>query len=269
VGVPAEAEKVRAARGAQLAEPESAPPIEPYAIRKSRQALAGADLQVMLWAMNGVRKLALTGAAALLVPLLGSPSTWAGPVGAAAPAGREVGTPPVAAGAGTPSSGSSRPRAGAKAPAFALKAVDSGETKTLEGVLAEGKPRGVLVVFLSCKCPYAAQARQPLGDLFKKFGGQVKFVGINANQNESWEDIKADAALSFPFPMLRDEGSSVADQYGAERTPEAFLVDASGIIRYHGGVADLGAALGELTAGKTVAKPESKAFGCTIKRKSS
>jgi len=218
----------------------------------------------MLRPMNGVRRLALTGAAVLLAPLLTLLAPAAGPLWAASPAAREAGAPGEPAPVAT-----SRPRAGDKAPTFSLKAVDTGEAKTLEGALAEGKPRGVLVVFLSCKCPYAAQARQPLGDLFKKFGGQVKFVGINANQNESWDDIKADAALSFPFPMLRDEGSKVADQYGAERTPEAFLVDASGVIRYHGGVADLGAALGELTAGKAVAKPEAKAFGCTIKRKSS
>jgi peroxiredoxin len=123
------------------------------------------------------------------------------------------------------------------------------------------------VVFLSCKCPFAAQARQPLGALFKTYGSKVRFVGINANQNETIEDIKSDASLSFPFPILRDDGAGVADQYGAERTPEAFLIDASGVIRYHGGMADLGAALGELTAGRAVAKPEAKAFGCTIKRK--
>ncbi|HEY8926286.1 MAG TPA: redoxin domain-containing protein [Polyangia bacterium] len=223
----------------------------------------------MLRPMNGVRKLAaigaaigtMTGAAALLAP--------AAPLWAAGPPDREAGAAaaqPTSPG-GRPAT--ARPRAGDKAPGFSLKAIDTGETRTLDQALADGKPRGVLVVFLSCKCPYAAQARQPLGDLFRKYGAQVKFVGINANQNESSDDIKADAALSFPFPMLRDEGSGVADQYGAERTPEAFLIDASGVIRYHGGVADLGAALGELTAGKTVAKPEAKAFGCTIKRKSS
>jgi peroxiredoxin len=160
-----------------------------------------------------------------------------------------------------------RPRAGDKAPRFTLKAVDSGETRSLERLLEDGSPRGVAVVFLSCKCPYAAQARQPLGELFKTYGGKVTFVGVNANQNETLDDIKADAALSFPFPMLRDDGSKVADLYGAERTPEAFLIDAKGVIRYHGGVAELGAALGELTEGRAIAKAEAKAFGCTIKRK--
>jgi peroxiredoxin len=159
------------------------------------------------------------------------------------------------------------PRAGDKAPLFALKTVDGGDTRALAELTKDSHSQGVVLVFLSCRCPYVAQARQPLADLNKEFGAKVKFVGINANQNESVEDIKSDAALNFPFPMLRDEGSKVADAYAAERTPEVFLVDPRGVVRYHGGVGELGAALREFTAGKTVSKPEARAFGCTIKRK--
>jgi peroxiredoxin len=159
------------------------------------------------------------------------------------------------------------PRAGEKAPAFSLKAVDSGQPRALESFTKAKGMKGAVVLFLSCKCPYVAQARAPLGDLYKQYGDKVSFVGLNANQNEKADDIKADASQSFAFPMLRDEGSKVADLYGAQRTPEAFVVDPSGVIRYHGGVADLGPALSQLVAGTPVAKSESKAFGCTIKRK--
>jgi peroxiredoxin len=164
------------------------------------------------------------------------------------------------------------PRAGDKAPTFALKAVDSGETRALDAFAkAKGpkgdKMKGAIVLFVSCHCPYVKEALGPLAELHKQYGGKVAFVGLNANQSESLDEVKADAAASFPFPILRDEGSKVADLYGAERTPEAFVIDPSGVIRYHGGVADLGAALAQLVAGAPVAKPESKAFGCTIKRK--
>jgi peroxiredoxin len=159
------------------------------------------------------------------------------------------------------------PRAGDKAPSFALKSADKGETVTLES-LARGKGiEGVVVLFLSCRCPYVAQARAPIAELARQHGAKIAFVGLNANQNERPEEIKSDAALNFPFPMLTDEGSKVADLYAATRTPEAFLIDRTGVIRYHGGVADLGAALAELTAGKPVVRAEAKAFGCTIKRK--
>jgi peroxiredoxin len=158
-------------------------------------------------------------------------------------------------------------KVGQKAPAFGLKPVDKSELVTLEALTSAKGTAGAVLVFLSCKCPYVAQARQPLAELAKQYGAKLAFVGINANQNESADDIKADAALNFPFPMLRDAGSKVADLYAAERTPEVFVVDRTGALRYHGGVADLGPALAELTAGKAVTKPESKAFGCTIKRR--
>ena len=174
------------------------------------------------------------------------------------------GAAPPAAAPPAPAAG---PRAGAKAPAFALKMVDTGQTRALETFTKAKGVKGAVVVFLSCKCPYVAQARAPLADLVKQYGAKMAFVGLNANQNEKADDIKNDAALNFAFPMLRDDGSKVADLYAAERTPEVFVVDGSGVIRYHGGVADLGPALADLVGGKPVGKAESKAFGCTIKRK--
>jgi peroxiredoxin len=38
----------------------------------------------------------------------------------------------------------------------------------------------------------------------------------------------------FTFPYLYDESQDVARSYGAERTPEFFIFDASGTLRYHG-----------------------------------
>jgi peroxiredoxin len=198
---------------------------------------------------------------ALLVSLA-LPLLVAGAAAGETPAAPAPGAPAVA-----PAPVITGPRAGEKAPAFSLKAVDSGQPRALDSFTKAKGGKGAVVLFLSCRCPYVAQARAPLGDLYKQYGDKVAFVGLNANQNEKADDIKADAALSFGFPMLRDDGSKVADLYGAQRTPEAFVVDPSGVIRYHGGVADLGPALAQLVAGAPIAKAESKAFGCTIKRK--
>jgi peroxiredoxin len=193
----------------------------------------------------------------------------AAPGAAAPPASAPGAAAPGAAAPGTapPAPEIKGPRAGEKAPAFSLKTVDSGQARGLESFTKAKGMKGAVVLFLSCRCPYVAQARAPLADLYKQYGSKVSFVGLNANQNEKADDIKADAAQSFAFPMLRDEGSKIADLYGAARTPEAFVVDQSGVIRYHGGVADLGPALAQLVAGTPIAKSESKAFGCTIKRK--
>jgi peroxiredoxin len=194
-----------------------------------------------------------------LVILVGASVASRAEEGAAAPPGTAPAAPTAPAITG--------PRAGDKAPGFSLKTVDSGQARALESFTKAKGVKGAVVLFLSCRCPYVAQARAPLADLYKQYGEKVAFVGLNANQNEKADDIKADAAQSFAFPMLRDDGSKVADLYGAQRTPEAFVIDPKGVIRYHGGVADLGPALAQLVSGTPIAKAESKAFGCTIKRK--
>ena len=71
-----------------------------------------------------------------------------------------------------------------------------------------------------------------------------------------------------------------ARAFGATRTPEAFLFDASGKLVYHGAVDDnahkpaevsarwLNDALAATVSGKAVATKETKSLGCTIKFRS-
>ena len=65
----------------------------------------------------------------------------------------------------------------------------------------------------------------------------VLFIGVNSNNWESREEVAEHAReRGFLFPMIKDEGHPIADRLGADRTPEAFLVDASGRLRYRGWV---------------------------------
>jgi thiol-disulfide isomerase/thioredoxin len=60
-------------------------------------------------------------------------------------------------------------------------------------------------------------------------------IGINANEGESAADVKDHAAKNnLTFPILKDNGSKVADMLGASRTPEAYFLDASNKLLYHG-----------------------------------
>lgn len=158
------------------------------------------------------------------------------------------------------------PRAGDKAPAFTLKTVDKGEPRALAAI---GKGKAATVVFFhSSRCPFVKEARPVFADLVKTYGAKVTFVGINSNQNEPADEVKKDAAESFAgVTIVKDDASKTADAFDANHTPEAFLVDATGVIRYHGSYKELGAALAELTAGKPISRAEVKALGCTIKRK--
>jgi thiol-disulfide isomerase/thioredoxin len=152
-----------------------------------------------------------------------------------------------------------------------LASADAGAAPTLGDVVRRGKRTATVLVFISSRCPYVAEARPVLAALVGTWGAKVGFVGIASNQNEGLDELKAHAAArdfgSGAFVAYRDEKGSVAEALGAAHTPEVFVLDGDGFLRYHGGVQDLEAALTAIVAGKAVAKPESRAFGCTIKRR--
>jgi peroxiredoxin len=107
----------------------------------------------------------------------------------------------------------------------------------------------------------------------------VLFVGINSNKTEPTDEVAQHAKQhGLTFPILKDPGNKVADLYDARHTPEVFVVDPSGVLRYHGRIdenyedaskvtsPDLKNALNALLSNKPIAKAETKAFGCSIKR---
>src|SRR5579875_1824411 len=146
------------------------------------------------------------------------------------------------------------------------------------------KNKAVVLIFLGVECPLSNQFTPVLSELYKEYKSKgIAFVGINANAQDSRERVAVHARKhAIPFPVVKDAGHKVADQLGALRTPEAFVVDSSGIIRYQGRIddqfgigyarpgkptrRDLAAALDEILAGKTVSVPRTDAAGCRIGR---
>jgi peroxiredoxin len=161
------------------------------------------------------------------------------------------------------------------APVFKLKSVD-GKEYTLESLKGN---KAVVLMFISTRCPYSNAYNErmvKLCDDYKSKG--VVVLGINANSTESVEDVKQHAQdKKITFPVLKDESNLVADAYGAQVTPETYVLDGELTLRYHGRIDnshklnevknnDLREALDAVLAGKAVAKKEAKAFGCSIKR---
>lgn len=163
---------------------------------------------------------------------------------------------------------------GRQAPDFSLPDT-AGKTHSLK----EYRGRITVVAFIATECPisndYNGRMREIAGDYSVR---NVAFLGVNSNFNEPVAEVKAHAEKNgLSFPILKDTGNKVADSFGAERTPEIFLLDDKGILRYHGRIdnsrdprrvnrRDLRQALDELLAGKPVSVSEGKAFGCLIKR---
>lgn len=169
---------------------------------------------------------------------------------------------------------------GEKAPDFKLKATDGNEYGLKDALAAN---TAAIVVFIATKCPYSnaynERYNQLIGELKKKAPKKVAFLAVNSNDTEPFDEVKKHAAeRSYAFPVLKDDSHKVADLYRAEKTPEAFLVDAKGDVVYHGRIdddtegknvkrRDLLAAVDDTLAGKPVSVKETKAFGCSIKRK--
>ena len=94
--------------------------------------------------------------------------------------------------------------------------------------LADFKDRKLVVVaFLGVECPLAKLYAPRLKKLAEEFDPKgVGFVAIDANCQDSVTEIAAYARRhELAFPVLKDLGNHVADQMGAERTPEVFLLD--------------------------------------------
>ena len=190
---------------------------------------------------------------------------------------------PVTHASAAPASASSRADAsgpatlGKAAPNFTLPDSTSGKSFSL-GTLSAAKKATVLM-FVSTRCPVSNAYNARMAALAKKYTALgVAFAGIDANTTEPTTEI-ADFVKQqhFLFPILKDADDRVADAYAAHVTPETFVVDKQGVLVYHGRIDndmdpanvrthELSAALDAVLAGKPVARPEAKAFGCSIKR---
>jgi peroxiredoxin/mono/diheme cytochrome c family protein len=145
----------------------------------------------------------------------------------------------------------------------------------------------LVVVFLGTECPLVKLYGPRLAELSAEFSPRgVQFMGINANLQDTMTEMAAfGREAGFDFPLLKDVGNLVADQFQATRTPEVFVLDAERKVRYHGriddqygtgsssgyarneiGRRDLAMALEELLANQMVSVPETHVAGCLIGR---
>lgn len=173
-------------------------------------------------------------------------------------------------------------RIGDPAPPFRLQGVD-GKTYALEDFDSRAKP--VLVVMFTCNhCPYVQAYEDRLVACQRDYAARgVAMVAINPNDERKYPDdsfpemVKRAKAKGYTFPYLRDATQAVATAYGAARTPEMFVFDASRCLRYHGAIDDnwehptkvtrpfLREALDAVLAGRAPSTTEVYPVGCTVK----
>ena len=97
-----------------------------------------------------------------------------------------------------------------------------------------------VLIFYSSECPISNAYSPTLDSLFGTFPAKrVKWVGICVDPDLSDADLKAHARdFNLKFPVVRDRHGAFAAKIGATMTPEAFVVDADGRVRYHGRIDD-------------------------------
>jgi peroxiredoxin len=138
---------------------------------------------------------------------------------------------------------------------------------------------GALVVFMSAQCPVVKAYAERINALTKDYQANgITVIGMNSNATESLDYVKSNMTeRSYSFPMLIDKGNVIADKFGATVTPEVYLFDKDGKLVYRGAIDNdrsgenvtarpLQDAVEATLGGKAVAKAETKAFGCSIKR---
>lgn len=182
---------------------------------------------------------------------------------------------------------------GKPAPNFALRDFRGKSVEFQAGSIgkaADTKATGTkatVVLFLGVECPLARQYASRLSQLAEEFGtAGVDFLAIDSNQQDSVTEMASFATrYGLTVPFLKDPGNVVADQFRAERTPQVFVVDAGGIVRYQGRIddqfgfqtgigyakpnearRDLAEAITEVVAGREVSEPLTPVKGCLIGR---
>ena len=148
------------------------------------------------------------------------------------------------------------------------------------------KAKGFMVVFTCNHCPFAKVYFNRLNDLSKKYGALgVPLLAISSSDTVNFEEdgygkMKEKTAKEhLTFPYLYDGSQATAVDFGAKKTPHAFVVwkeNGKLVVKYAGAIDDNGAepekvvhhylaeAVDALLAGKAVDVPETKSVGCTL-----
>jgi peroxiredoxin len=170
------------------------------------------------------------------------------------------------------------PEVGKQAPGFTLK-----DTEGNSHSLSDFQGKIVVLHYQQNGCPWEKAYQSYFNDVSKKYAGKdVQFLGINSNKTESMSQVKkVKQNRPIAYPVLKDPGNKVADQYAAKTTPHIYIIDKQGTLRYRGGVEKVPAAPSEVTKSETqflepalnalingseVPHKVTKSKGCGIKR---
>ncbi len=179
--------------------------------------------------------------------------------------------------AALPLSAAAQPRLGQAAPGFALKD-ENGVRHGLE------QYRGKLVVleWTNPGCPFVQRhyRKGTMVETARAFAGKVVWLAVNSSHFAKPEETRRwREQHKLPFPTLQDPEGAVGRAYAARTTPQIFVIDGKGVLRYAGAIDNdphedekrpvnyARAAVGALLAGKAPSPAQTEPYGCSVKYK--
>lgn len=142
---------------------------------------------------------------------------------------------------------------------------------------------GALIVFWSNQCPWTRRYEARIARLAEEAAALgMRVVLVNSNNAEVYPKESSSVSRAWArghqaLVYLADEGAAIARALGAERTPQAFLFDASRRLVYRGAIDDspgdeaevstryVWDAIVAMQAGRTPTVVDTKPFGCQIR----
>lgn len=174
---------------------------------------------------------------------------------------------------------------GQPAPAFSV-ADAAGKTVSL----ADFKGKTVVLEWVNPGCPYVRKHYDSANMQTSQKGAAaqgVVWLAVNSTAPDHYDYRKpADMAAwmqsqkAAATHTLMDSQGKVGKAYGARTTPHMYVIDAKGTLVYAGGIDDrpssnpadvkgarnhVNAAIADLAAGKPVAQPVTRPYGCSVK----
>lgn len=178
------------------------------------------------------------------------------------------------------------PAIGAAAPDFVNAKTAAGKTISL----ADFKGKTVILEWTNHECPFVKKhyetKNMQSAQAAAKAEGAV-WISVISSAPGKQGHVAPSKALELttsrgaaPDHVVLDESGAIGRAFAAKTTPDMFVIDGAGTLRYAGAIDDqptanhasvqgatnyVLAALGDLRAGKTVATVQTKPYGCAVK----
>jgi peroxiredoxin len=168
---------------------------------------------------------------------------------------------------------------GQPAPDFTLK-----DERGAQHSLAQYRGKVVVLEWTNPQCPFVQRhyAEKTMQKTLAAYAGKpVVWLVIDSSEYNTPEKSAAwKQQQGFTPPVLQDASGAVGHAYQAKTTPEMYVIDTQGVLRYAGAIDDdprgrnasavnyVRLAVDALEGGKPVPVTSSQPYGCSVKYKS-